>query len=54
VGIAAIGAVIVQADGNGWQNAAPASGTDYAKASGAAFNHDPPTANCPASTITCP
>jgi hypothetical protein len=54
VGIAAVGPVTVQANGNAWQNAAPAAGTDFSTAASATFSPSPPTANCAASAITCP
>ena len=55
VGVVAIGAgCIVQANGNSWQNAAPASGTDYSTSGGAVFTPNPPSPVCPASTIACP
>ncbi len=55
VGVAAIGAgVVVQANGNSWQNAAPAGGTDFSTANGAVFLPSPPSPVCPASTIACP
>lgn len=55
VGVVAIGLnVTVQANGNSWQNAAPAAGTDFSTAAGAIFFPAPPSPVCAASAIACP
>ena len=54
-GVVAIGAgVIIQANGNSWQNAVPSAGTDFSASGGATFSPTPPAPVCPASTIVCP
>ena len=53
VGIVTVSAQ-VQANGNAWQNAVPANGTDFASAGGGSFLPSPPIANCAASPIACP